>query len=62
MLAAMHYAAFEIVNVNTLKLTVTVNESQVVNLKGTQSRLPLVFIQVKNLMEKYSSLQKQTVV
>jgi hypothetical protein len=33
MLAAMHYAAFEIVNVNTLKLTVTVNESQVVNLK-----------------------------
>jgi multidrug efflux pump subunit AcrA (membrane-fusion protein) len=25
--------AFEIVNVNTLKLTVTVNESQVVNLK-----------------------------
>jgi hypothetical protein len=64
-LAAMPATAFEIVNVNTLKLTVTVNESQVVNLKKKehQSRLPLVFIQVKNLMEKsYSSLQKQTVV
>jgi hypothetical protein len=46
------YTAFEIVNVNTLKLTVTVNESQVVNLKkGTPITVTSVFIQVKNLMD-----------
>jgi hypothetical protein len=59
----MPATAFEIVNVNTLKLTVTVNESQVVNLKKEhQSRLPLVYPGQEFNGKSYSSLQKQTVV
>jgi multidrug resistance efflux pump len=58
------YAAFEIVNVNTLKLTVTVNESQVVNLKkGTPITVTSSVYPGQEFNGKsYSSLQKQTVV
>jgi hypothetical protein len=52
---------FEIVNVNTLKLTVNVNESQVVK-TGTPVNVLQAFIQTNNQGKITFMLRKQIVV